>query len=161
MVVNDIEKKKIYIDYYEKVFGYIINKVNNRQTAEDLAGDVFVKVYSKLDTFDDSKSSVSTWIYNITRNTLIDYYRTRKTSDEIPEELASDGDTPEDTAVNNDMLEKLADALEKLDERSRKIIILKYYTGLNMKEIAAKLGISYSYARIIEEKALDTLKDSF
>ena len=63
MTMTDIQKEKIFRDYYDKVYGHIFSKVSNRRDAEDLAGDVFAKIYSKLDTFDKSKAALSTWIY--------------------------------------------------------------------------------------------------
>ena len=66
-------KEKIYRDYHSKVCGYIQSRVNSVQDAEDIAADVFLKVYEKLESFDESKASFSTWIYTITRNTLRRY----------------------------------------------------------------------------------------
>ena len=60
MIITDIEKAKIYRDYHGKVCGYIRSKINSAQDAEDLAADVFVKVFEKLDSFDESKASLPT-----------------------------------------------------------------------------------------------------
>lgn len=153
----DIKNEKIYSEYYEKVYGYIVSKINNPHDAEDIAADVFVKIYSKLDTFDESKASISTWIYTVTRNTLTDYYRTRKVFAEIPETLENDTFI-DDEICNAETLEKLADALEKLDSRERDIIILRFYSGKTLKEIAEKMDISYAYVKILQNKAFSSLK---
>ena len=97
-----------------------------------LAADVFVKVYEKLGSFDETKASLSTWIYTVTRNTLTDYYRTGKVSEEIPETLC-DGSSLEDDMCNSETLGTLTDALESLDEREREIIILRFYRQLRQK----------------------------
>ncbi|MDO4939913.1 MAG: RNA polymerase sigma factor [Lachnospiraceae bacterium] len=157
MVITNQLKTEIYENYRTKVLSYIISRVNNADLAEDLCENVFLKVYDKLDTFDDTKASISTWIYTITRNTLTDYYRTRKTFEEIPENYVSSVSVEEDVC-NREMLEKLADALERLDKTSREIIILRYYSGLTIKEIADKLDVSYSYARVLNNNALNNLK---
>lgn len=156
--MTDEMKESLYNDYYRKVFGYLKGKTSNYHLAEDLASDVFMKVYSKADTFDETKSSVSTWIYTITRNTLTDYFRSRKVFEEIPEEL-SDGSDIEATVLDNETLEELADALEKLDERERDIIILRYYKGMKLKDIADVIGISYAYVKLLHNKALMLLKE--
>lgn len=161
MTVNEELKERIYRDYYGKVHGYLLSKTCDEMQAEDIAADVFVKVFARLESYDETRSSLSTWIYTITSNTLTDYYRTRRVHEEIPEELAADDDGPEELLVNGEMLEILADALESLDERSRKIIILKYYSGLTMREVAFKLGISYAYVRLLEKKALSAMKKFF
>ena len=158
MVISEQSKTEIYKDYHGKVFGYIISQVSNSDLAEDLCEDVFLKVYEKLDTFDETKASISTWIYTIARNTLTDYYRTRKVCEEIPEEYES-AISVEDEVCNREMLDKLANALEKLDERSRDIIILRYYSGFKLTEIAEKLDISYSYVKLLHNNALENLKN--
>ena len=154
------DRETIYRDYYGKVFGYIRSKVKPRQDAEDIAADVFVKVFEKLDSFDESKASLSTWIYTITRNTLTDYFRTRRVHGEIPETLAEE-DSFEDEICNNDMLDSLADALENLDERERDIVIFHYYSGMTLKEVSDKMGISYSYVKLLHNNALAALKNYF
>ena len=70
------EREALYTAYSEKVRGYVFGKVANRHDAEDLVSDVFLKAYEKYPTFDADRASVSTWLYTITRNTVIDYFRT-------------------------------------------------------------------------------------
>lgn len=158
--MTEQQKADIYTQYAEKVRGYIVGKTNNSQLAEDLCSDVFIKVYEKIDSFDPTKSSVSTWIFTITRNTLIDYYRTRRVFSEVPEELEDD-QSIEDDVCNQEQLEILAKALEHLDERQRNIIVLRYYSGKTLKEIAQTLDISYAYVKILHNKALGELKAFF
>lgn len=157
MTVTDSRKEEIYRDYHGKVSGYIRSKINSAQDAEDIAADVFVKVYEKLDSFDESKASLSTWIYTITKNTLTDYFRTRRTFEEIPE-VQDDGSSVEDAICNAETLERLASALESLDARERDIVILRHYSGKTLKEIAAQMGISYAYVKILQNNALKKLK---
>ena len=150
-------KEKIYRDYHGKVCGYIRSKISSAQDAEDMAADVFVKVFEKLDSFDESKASLSTWIYTITRNTMTDYFRTRKVFAEIPETVVADTSV-EDDVCNVEMLEILARALETLDERERDIIILRFYLGKTLKEITAQMGISYAYGMVLQNKAFEKLR---
>lgn len=152
-----IDTEIIYRDYHRKVFGYIRSRISSAQDAEDLASDVFVKVYEKLDSFDESKASLSTWIYTITRNTLTDYFRTRKVYDEIPETFEDDSSV-EDDVCNAEMLKNLAKALETLDERERDIIILRFYSGKTLKEITGQMDISYAYGKVLQNKAFDKLR---
>lgn len=153
-----MDKTKIYEDYHLKVLRYIQSKVNDYHLAEDLCSDVFVKVYEKLDTFDESKASISTWIFTITRNLLIDYYRTRKITVEIPDSLTYEQDISD---VDPESLETLASALKELNDRDRKLIIMHYYEGKTLKEVAQTLGISYIYAKVLHQKALLSLKKHF
>lgn len=156
-MVTDTRKEEIYREYYKKVYGYILSKINNATNAEDLTADVFLKAFEKIDTFDETKASVSTWIYTITKNTLIDYYRTRRTFDEVPE-TEEDGSSVEDEVCNSEMLELLARGLETLDEREREIVVLRYSSGKTLREIAAQMGISYAYVKILQNKAFAHLR---
>lgn len=150
-------QEAVYRDFYEKVFRMILAKVCNETLAEDLAENVFVKVYANWDHFDENRASLSTWIYRIAQNTVIDYYRTRKVHAEVPEDLASES-AVDDELLKNETLELLADALEKLPERDRDLVILHYYRGLTLKEVAMKMGMSYSNAKLVHNKALAALK---
>lgn len=152
------DRERLYLDYRDKVRRYISGKVRNIHDIEDLTSDVFVKVYEKLEKFDGEKASVSTWVYTITRNTVIDFYRTNKTCEELPETLVSD-DGVDENVIKEESLSELCDALESLDERSRDLIIFHYYKGLTLKEIAEKMNISYSYAKLLHNNAFAKLKD--
>lgn len=155
--MDKAKSEQIYAQYYSKVFGYLISKTNNKELAEDLASEVFLKVMEKLDSFDESKASISTWIYTITHNKLIDYYRGIKPIDSLEEDVPYE-ESMEDDILKNETLEMLAAALEKLGEREREIIVLRYYSGKTLREIADTLRISYSYVKVMHNKAMSELK---
>lgn len=154
-----LSKEEIYTKYKDKVFAYIRNHVNSVEDAEDICSDVFVKVYSKLDTFDESKASISTWIYTMTSNTVIDFYRTNHIHSEIPEDLSDETSSVEDEALNNDALESLAAALEQLPQEQVDIIVLRYYKGLSLQEISLKMHMTYGICKLRHREALGKLKE--
>lgn len=153
-----IGKEQLYIEYADKVMGYIRSKITNQADAEDLHSTVFLKVYQKFDTFDQTKASVSTWIYTITKNTVTDFFRTRHVHSEIEEDILDEGDEYQGI-LDEETLNELADAMEKLPERERDLIILHYYTGLTLKEVAVKMGMSYSNTKLVHNKALMLLRN--
>lgn len=157
MIAAAEKRDAIYRDCYPKVSRYIAARVHNPQEAEDLVSEVFLKVYQKLESFDETKSSVSTWVYAITKNTVIDYYRTNRFHSELAETLPA-ADDLEGDLCHEDTLNTLAAALSSLDERQRDIIILRYYRGLSLKEIAQRMALSYSYIKLLHTSALGTLK---
>ena len=144
---ENIEFERIYIEFRDKVTRYVRGKIANEQDAEDVVSDVFVKVFNGLYGYDRKKSSVSTWIYTIAHNTVIDHYKTAKSVCELPGNLCSE-----------DNIEDLANALERLTERERDIIILHYYSGKTLKNIAEKMNISYSYVKLLHGNALKALR---
>lgn len=156
-MANAPDKEQIYLDYKDKVTRFVGAKVGDYSQVEDIVSNIFVKIYSHLDSFDDSKASLSTWIYTIANNTVLDYYRGRRVFEEVPEEIADDSEIDADL-LQEESLRMLADALESLTERERDLIVLHYYKGMLLKDVAAKMGMSYANAKIIHKKALTALR---
>ena len=157
MELTEENREKLYADFHNKVARYVAGKVPNPHDAEDLVSCVFLKVYQKLDSFDERKAAVSTWIYTIAQNTVIDYYRTRKQYSELPEDLAEESEI-DLKLLNDERLEQLCAALEQLDMRSRDLIILHYYKGFTLKIVAEKMQMSYANAKVIHRRALQKLR---
>lgn len=152
---NELSIEQIYEEYYRRVFAYLNSRLNNYHDAEDLCEDVFAKVSRKINTFDQSKSALSTWIYNITKNTLIDHYRTDRQELEL---LDGFDYAKEDDPVSPVELADLANAMEKLPEQERDIIVFRYYEGYSLKEIAEKMGMSYGVVKLRHNDALSRLR---
>ena len=70
--MTELNIEQIYMEYNSKVMGYISARIRNRADAEDLCADVFEKIQRKLGDYDKGKAAVGTWIFTITRNTVID-----------------------------------------------------------------------------------------
>ena len=151
------EQEKLYVEYRSRVFGYILARVNNRADAEDLCQEVFLKAFRAQDAYDASKASPGTWIYTITRNTVIDHFRQARPAEELPEELRDDN-SPEEGVLNAETLEELAAALESLPTEYSDVIVLHYYDRLQLTEIAERLGISYGAVKLKHQKALMLLR---
>lgn len=152
-----LQQEAVYAAYCEKVRRYISGKLTDQVEAEDLTSEVFLKIYEKIDTFDSSLASVSTWVYTIARNTVIDYFRTKKTFAEVPEALTA-AETIEDRLMQKDKLQALCGALKTLDQRSRDLILLRYYRGMTLKDIAQHFSISYAYVKRLHSTALADLR---
>ena len=89
------------------------SRVQNTCDVEDLVSQIFLKVYKSLDGFDSSRASVSTWIYTITRNTVIDFFRTQNNLLQLKTEIPSN-DKSDDNLLRGELLDELAAALEKI-----------------------------------------------
>ena len=151
--------EKIYQTYSGKVMGYINARVRQRAQAEDHCADVFEKVFRRLDSFDRSKASLSTWVFTITRNTVIDYFRRSRPQEELDENL-SDNTEIDEGLLNNETLSELAAGLKRLPEQLRDIIVLRYYDGKPLTEIAQMMGLSYGAVKLRHQNALLMLRQS-
>lgn len=149
----------IYTQYRDKVFGFVRSKIFNQTEAEDIVQTIFLKVYSNLDKYDETKASLSTWIYTITRNTVYDYLKAKRDRPvfELLDNTEDAAEKPDETILNNEELEELACALEKLPQDQRDIIILLYYKNLERKNVAEMLGMTYGQLRYLHDKALRRL----
>ena len=157
MKMNTPEWENIYDLYSGKVMGYIAARVQRRADAEDLCADVFEKAFRKREAFDESKASISTWIFTITRNTVIDYFRKTRPTEDLDENLASEEEIDEGL-LTQETLSELAAALVKLPEELQDIIVLAYYDGKPLTEIAGLMRLSYGAVKLRHQKALAQLK---
>ena len=151
------QQEKVYLAFHGKVMGYLCARINRRAEAEDLCSDVFEKVFNRFDQYDKSKSSISTWIFTITRNTLIDYYRRARPQEELDENLSDDSEIDENL-LQNESLEELAAALRRMPEELRDIIVLRYYDNKPLTEVAEMMGLSYGAVKLRHQKALGMLR---
>ena len=142
------QQEELYTQYRGKVLGYIRARVNNREDAEDLCQDVFVKVFRAADRYDAEKSAPGTWIYAVTRNAVIDYFRKNRPAEELPE----------DAVMQTALLDELAEALEQLPDELTDIIVARYYDRLPLTEIAERMGLSYGAVKLRHQKALMLLR---
>ena len=151
---------EIYRTYRDKVFRYVCGKVQNQTDAEDLTAEIFLKALSSLDSFDEEKASLSTWIYTITHNTVCNFYRDRlkRPLSLLEYDLSAEADDVMAEIENEILKEELAVALESLTEREQDIIVLYYYHDLPLRDIAIKMGISYTNAKFIKHQAIAKLR---
>lgn len=160
MTTQNRDFDAVYSQYCAKVSGFVHSRVQNGEDAQDLVQTVFMKVYASLSDFDEGKASLSTWIYTITRNTVYDYWRKKRdrpTLELIDTAQSGEEEAPEDAVLNNEALEELACALKKLPQEQRDIIILLYYKGLERKNAAQMLGMTYGQLRYLHDKAIRRL----
>lgn len=148
----------LYREYHTKVFGYVYNRTGNKEEAEDITSEVFLKACRAFEGFDPKKASVSTWLYTIMRNTLTDHFRKGIVSEELSEELPS-SENIEEKYISQEELDRLADALKKLTREQQDIIVLRYYDDHSLTEIAEMLNISYGMIKVKHKSALNALKE--
>ncbi len=155
--MTELTGEKLYAAYRERVLAYLTGRAESREDAEDLCQKVFAEVLRCLPRYDPEKASLSTWIYQITRFTLIDYLRTRHPSAPLTPELSAAGG-PEEDFLRRETLERLASALTALEQEERDIIVLRYYRDQTQMEISRLTGISYGMVKVKHKRALNTLR---
>ncbi len=155
-----ITPEELYRDYHEKVARYISSHVPNAHDRADLQQQVFLNAIAAMDGYDPARSAPGTWLYAITRNAVTDYYRRRGREPvrvELDETIPFAGET-DDALLTEETLEALADALERLPERERDIVIFRFYHGLSAQETAVRIGVSYANVRVLQHNALRKMR---
>ncbi len=158
--MTEAEQARLYTEYSGKVMRYISARVKNHADAEDLCADVFEKALRASETYDSEKAAPGTWLYTIAHNTVVDYFRRTRPSEELSDELPDDG-ALDDSVLNAELLEELAGALERLPPELTDVIILRYYDDLPLTEVALRLGMSYGMVKLRHQKALSMLRSSW
>lgn len=146
----------IWNEFAEKLGQFIRSRVSDPATADDIRQDVFVKVQKKLNQLDDP-AKIQSWLYLIARNAIIDHYRAKKPTTQIPESLPA-----AEKEDNDPELAGLKAAFRRmvysLPDPYRDAIVLTEFEGLSQKELADRLRISLSGAKSRVQRGRALLK---
>ena len=137
---------------------FIRRRVSDEATAEDVLQDVFLKIHQHGNSLKDVRR-LESWIYQITRNLIIDYYRrqTPTTPWEEAEALLPVGEIPEED-VRAELAPSVVAMARYLPEPYREALLLTDYQGVSQKELSARLGLSFSGAKSRVQRAREKLK---
>ncbi len=146
----------IWIDLSEELYKFILGKVKDEQVAKDIHQEVFLKIQTKIYQLKHT-SKLASWVYQITRNTIIDYFRKVKDKNVSIDEL----DIPEIETNNFDysnLTNCITKKIEELSSQHKEAIVLTAFKGYSQKELASYLKISYSGTKSRVQKAKEILK---
>lgn len=160
MMKNSNNFLQYYNQYKDKIYNYFWYRLNfDRDTAEDLTSEVFIKAFSHFDTFEQD-GSFQAWIYTIARNHLINYWQ--RSGREVALDNA-DGlpaaDTIEEKISASLEVKRVMAVISQMDQYDREVLLLKYVDGLSSKEIARTLGKNDGAIRTQLSRAVAQLKE--
>ena len=142
---------------------YINKKIGNFQDAEDIASDVFLYCFDHYDNYDPEKSSISTWLFMIVNSRIKNHYRDTKDSvdlDSVIGIITDDRVDMDECLYWEGVLNKVKDAIGKLDERKQTIVRLRFFEEKSNDEIAKIMGITPVNARVLLSRAISSLEKS-
>ena len=139
---------EIFDTYFSRIYNKILGMVKNKEDAEDIAQDVFLTVYKNLKKFRND-SGVYTWVYRIAINKTYDFFRKRKETFELNEEVL-------DIKDNDDISAKLIleEKLKLISAREREIILMKDIYGYKLREIAKIKDMKLSTVKSVYYKGI-------
>lgn len=152
---------ELYNLYIRKIYGFVYFKTHHKQIAEDLTGEIFLKALENFKKFNLEKGRFSSWIYRIARNTIIDYYRTRKFEYNISDawDLSAKDDINLD-AENKEKIDKVRNFLRQMTSEQRDIIILRVWNDLSYREISEIMNKTEANCKMIFSRALGKMQQS-
>ena len=165
--MSESEFEKIYHQNKEAVFHVALSYLKNREEAEDIVQRVFVKVFKKIDQFEE-RSQLKTWIYKISITTSLDAIKSKKrkkrfgffTNYDVAEELniADNAFLPNEEIENSELLETLLVAINKLAEPQRTVFYLSQVDGLGNIEISEIVNKSVGAVESTLHRAKDNMR---
>ena len=136
---------QLVVHHQRAVFNIAYRMMGNRQEAEDVAQESFVKTYQALDRFDRERP-FAPWLYRITTNTALNWIKRRRPEAELEEETARVTATPspEAQAIAAETSERLRAAIATLPPNYRAAIELRHFQGLSYQEMSESLDVPLS-----------------
>jgi RNA polymerase sigma-70 factor, ECF subfamily len=150
---------ELYDTYAKKIYNYLFYRTFHKETAEDLTTTVFIKALEKIESYSPNKGAFSSWLYQIAKNTLTDYFRTNKTTEDI--EYASNNPSSENIQEQTHSqleLEKVKKYLQTLPKEQQDIVIMRIWDGLSFKEIAEILNKTEGASKMQFSRTLEKMQ---
>ena len=141
------EFERIYQEYYLKILTFIHKRVPDLYEAEELTGDVFLSFYRNMDSYDEEKGSIATWLYAITANRLKNYYRDKKTHYSL--EILKQQTIPR---------EKMPEEIVAKIMREETLRKRRFYYQKSSTELGRQMNLLPGNVRMIQKRALEKLR---
>ena len=151
---------RLYEINFDKIYRYIIARVYNREEAEDMTQQVFVKAFESITAFRWRGTPFTAWLFRIARNLVIDNVRKKKNINTVSLEevvLTSNSD-PQREVENKFDIERVNRATKKLTDAQREVISLRFAGGLAIAEVARVMGKSQGAVKALQHSAIVALR---
>ncbi len=152
----------LMLNYSDSLFQYVAKHTDSKQDAEDIVQEVFLSCHKYKDKFDDAKCGERAWLFILAKNRLKNYYRDKKPAVSLEEQVNEpevDINYAEQVVHMTTCRELTAEALQQLDSRSQKIIVLRFFQGKSYEEIADLMGLTPGNVRVIQSRTLKTMEN--
>lgn len=166
IVSNEFER--LYEEYHQSIFQFLFYMVRNRQVAEELVQEVYIKVLNSISSF-EGRSSEKTWIYAIARHVGVDWVRQQQRKKrkvlglfELSQkeyQIRDEEPLPDEVVTKREEIQEVYKALKKCTIDQQQVVILRYIESLSISETASILGWTESKVKTTQHRAIKVLKE--
>ncbi|MDR2982384.1 MAG: sigma-70 family RNA polymerase sigma factor [Puniceicoccales bacterium] len=166
---------QLVVLYQDRIFSKVFSLLRNRQDAEEITQDTFIRAQRGLVSFRGT-ASFSTWLYqiatNLARNRYWYWWRRKRDAsmsldspfgeecDMTLSDVIADGEmTPAETTVNNEFIDRVAECMSELKEAHREILVMRNVKNMAYEDIAENLGLSIGTVKSRIARAREALRE--
>jgi RNA polymerase sigma-70 factor, ECF subfamily len=152
---------RLYDIYADRIYRHIYYRTSNADDARDLTQEVFAKAWQGLPKYKRTKTPFLGWLFTISHNKIIDYYRTKKDQTYLNDEidLENQVSSPENLAESAFTQQEIRKAILQLPEDQQQVVLMNFIEGFEYSEIAAALKKNEGNIRVIMHRGLKKMRE--
>lgn len=156
-----MEVSLLYNDFHQQLLRYVKSKIRSKEDAEDILQNVFIKIASNVDKLED-QVKVKSWMFTITRNAIIDYYRVNAKRSRIAvQEVEDDMLDMDESDTTGGLDHCIGSMIRLLPDEYRDIISQTEIQGIPQKDLAERYGMAYPSMRSRVQRGRERLRQLF
>lgn len=155
-IQRDPNLESVFLQYVDPIYRFLYSRVGNREDAEDITSDVFLKAVRQIDS-SRTEASVGQWLFTVARTALADHWRRHYHSVPLSvwnENTSLKAEAEPEREGSPAPPDVLSQILLRLPERQRRVLELRFLRGFSIRETAEELGVSVENAKVIQHRAL-------
>jgi RNA polymerase sigma-70 factor (ECF subfamily) len=152
--------EELYLIHFDRIYGYLHMSVGNRQDAEDLTTQTFLKMLESIRRFRWRSAPFSAWLFRIAHNLAMDHFRAARRwqpEEEPPEPAGSEEPSAEQGALEAIGRESMLELIERLSHEQKQVLTLKFVFSFSNGEVATILGKTEGAVKSLQHRALVSL----
>ena len=152
---------ELYDLHHESIFRYLWLRLGDQQAAEDLTGDVFMRMLTALPNYQSIGLPFRAWLYRIAHNLLVDHFRKTNNRVLVPlEEIEEQSDESDPASATDQKLgaARMNHALSQIDENQREVIVLRFVIGLSLREVTLAVGRTEAAVKSLQHRGLAAMR---
>ena len=155
---------ELYERYYDQIFRYVSFKCGSRLEAEDLTGEVFLRMLESIDKFKFQGFPFTSWLYRIAHNLVVDNFRRKGRKPTVPLDKVLHFSSEKDGEMENQAqiswsMDEVVEAMTSLTDLQHEVITLRFVAGLSIAETADAVGKKENAVKALQHAGIRKLRN--